>query len=199
MAQEPQLLDVNVQPLYDTQTILAAGALSLTYFQAPIGAGQSNFAAAGVTKSLADTNMTLAGQLPAGYNFRVLGIRAQPMFSMNAADAARWSIGGVLRFTIASKDYLQLPLDTVPAGAGPYGFFTQAMAANQSVAAHGFPSLGNAYVIGKKPLELSATQNFVVTLQWPALVTVTSTVPTQVAAGLPVRIYLDGFYYRPVQ
>lgn len=194
-----QLLDVIVEPRYDTQTILAAGALTLTYFQIPVGQGATNFGAATVAKQLADTNMDLAGQLPAGYNFKVLGFRAQPAFTLTPADARNWSAGGLFTFTIASKPYLRVPLDTVPAGMGPTGYGGATVDALGRAMAHGVPQLSNAYTIGKKPLDLSQSQNFSVVLTWVTLQPVTSVVTGQAAAGLPVRVYLDGFLYRPVQ
>lgn len=192
-------LDVIVEPRYDTNTILAAGALSLSYFVQPVGQGATNFGAATVAKTLADTNMELAGQLPSGYNFVILGFRAQPAFKLTQADATLWSAGAWFTFTIGSKPYLRVPLDTIPAGMGPQGFFTQAAAATASLAAHGWPHLSNAFTIGRKPLELQQTQNFNVTLNWTTIQPVTTTVNGQAAAGLPVRIYLDGFLKRIVQ
>jgi hypothetical protein len=199
MADDARLVDVIVEPLYDTQTILAAGALTLTYFQVPLGQGASNFGAATVTKQLADTNMDLAGQLSAGYNFDLLGFRAQPSFNITAADARLWSSGGAFTFTIASKPYLRVPLDTIPAGMGPSGMGGATADATSRMVAHGVPHISNSFTIGKKPLRLSQSQNFNVVLNWVTLSPVTSTVPGQAAAGLPVRIYLDGFRIRPVQ
>ncbi len=192
-------LDVIVEPRYDTNTILAAGTTLLTYFANPIGQGLSAFGGAATAKTLADTNMELAGQLPAGYNFVVLGYRVQPAFRLTQADAAQWSTGAWFTFTIGSKPYCRVPLDTLPAGAGPFGFYTQAAAATAALASHGYPTLANSYQIGKKPLELQQTQNFQVTLQWVSVVAVTTTLTTQPAAGMPVRVYLDGFLKRIVQ
>jgi len=192
-------VDVIVEPRYDTQTILAAGALTLTYFQVPIGQGASNFAAVTVSKGLADTNMDLAGQLPAGYNFKILGFRAQPHFNITAADARLWSSGGVFIFTIGSKPFLRTPLDTIPAGMGPSGMGGATADATSRMVAHGVPQLSNAFVIGRKPLALMQSQNFSVTLTWPTLSPVTSTAPGQAAVGLVVRIFLDGYLYRLVQ
>lgn len=195
----PNMLDVIVQPLWDTATILAAGTTQLTLFQTPIGGGTSAFGTATTAKKLADTNMRLAGQLPTGYNFVVLGFRIQPAFTLTAQDAKRWSLGATFTFQVASKPYLEVPLDTLPAGCGPYGSFTLAVAADNAIASHGYPTLGNAYTIGKKPLELSQGQNFFVQLDWVSVVAVTTTIPTQPAAGLPIRVYLDGFYKRIIQ
>ena len=192
-------LDVIVEPRYDTNTILAAGTTLLTYFAQPLGQGTSAFGGAATAKTLADTNMELAGQLPAGYNFIILGFRVQPSFRLTQADAVQWSAGCWFTFTIGSKPYLRVPVDTLPAGAGPFGFYTQTAAATAAVASHGYPTLSNSYQIGKKPLELQQTQNFQATLQWVSVVAVTTTQTTQPAAGMPVRVFLDGFLKRIVQ
>lgn len=189
-------VDSTVQSLYDTGTIVPAGTAMLAFFASPLGQGATSFALAGA-KTLADTNMDLAGQLPSGQNFRVLGFRAQPAFTLTGADAQNWSLGAWLVFTVGQKPYLRVPLDTVPAGMGPYG---APLAAGVAVYSHGFPSLSNAYTVGKKPLELSSTTNFGATMNWTTPQAVTTTIPHQpAAAGLPVRLYLDGFFFRAVQ
>jgi len=196
------VVDVIVEPRYDTQTILAAGALTLTFFQVPIGQGQSAFGAAGTTKNLSDTNMDLPGQLPAGYNFKITGFRVQPAFTLTAVDARQWTAGAWFEFTIGSKPFLRVPLDTIPAGVGPYAAvaaFDAATSAANRAASHGIPVLSNGYGVGRKPLDLFQTQNFNVQLRWTALSPVTSIVPTQVAAGLPIRVYMDGYLTRVVQ
>ena len=194
------VLDVIVEPRYDTATIPAAGSLILTYFTVPIGQGASAFGAAGTAKQLADTNMDLSAQLPAGYNFNILGFRIQPAFTLTAADARLWSVGGVFTFNIGSKPYLRAPLDTIPAGMGPAGYAGGGdLGLALRGASHGTPTLSNGFSIARKSLELFQTQNFNATLTWVALSPVTSVVPTQPAAGLPVRVYLDGFLKRYVQ
>lgn len=54
------------QPLYDYQTLLAAGATSQTFFQDPVGSSG---------KTLNDTNMELSGQIPKGQNFLITGVQ----------------------------------------------------------------------------------------------------------------------------
>ena len=204
---DAQVVDVIVQPLYDTLNIVAAGTLLLNYFATPLGQGQSAFAAAGVAKSISDTNMQLAGQLSAGYNFDLLGFRIQPSFNIGVIaagalvnDATTWSFGGVFTFTIASKIYCQVPIDTVPAGMGVTGFATTTTAATgQSAQSHGVPHISNSFTIGKKALRLSQSQTFNATLSWPIVVPNTSVTPTAAADGIPVRVYLDGNLIRPVQ
>lgn len=193
-----QFVDVTVQPLYDTNTVLAAGSTQLTYFATPLGQGLGAFGAAGQAKTLADTNMDLAGQLPSGQNYKVLGFRAQPSFSVITADSVSWSAGAWFVFTVGQKPYLRVPVDTLPAGCGVWGsaFGT---AASGGVFAHGLPALSNSFQVGKKPLDLSSTTNFAATINWLVANANTSTVIHQPAAGIPVRVYLDGFFYRAVQ
>lgn len=205
------ILDVIVEPRYDTNTILAAGALTLTYFTVPVGQGLSNFAGAGVAKSYSDTNMELSGQLPAGYNFVVLGFRVMPAFIVGNAlgaamiageitDANTWSWGGVLTFTIGAKPYLRTPLDTIPAGMGPVGYGTSFTGHFGGASSHGVPMLSNSFSIGRKPLTLAQAQNFNVVLSWPLLVpNTTAFAAHQPAAGLPIRVFMDGFLKRIVQ
>ena len=210
MAGDAHVVDVIVQPLYDTLNIVAAGTLLLNYFATPLGQGQSSFGAAGVAKSISDTNMQLAGQLSAGYNFDLLGFRIQPQFNygniagaLTTNDPQTWSYGGVFTFSIASKIYCQVPIDTVPAGCGPVG--TQAVIATGvantggSVVSNGVAHISNSFTIGRKPLRLSQSQTFNVTLTWPIIIPNTSVTPGASADGIPVRVYLDGFLIRPVQ
>jgi len=209
MANEAQIVDAVVNPLYDTNNIVAAGALVLNYFALPIGQGVTAFAAAG-TKSISDTNMLLSGQLSAGYNFDLLGFRIQPQFNIgNIAgmlptnDPHTWSFGCVFTFTIGSKIYCQVPADTVPAGCGvagaQFGIATGVAVTGGSVTSHGVPHISNAFMIGKKAQRLAQNMAFGATLTWPVVVANTSVTPTAAADGIPVRIYLDGYLYRPVQ
>lgn len=205
------LLDVIVEPRYDTNPILAAGALTLSYFTVPVGQGLSCFAGAGVAKSYSDTNMELAGQLPAGYNFEVLGFRVMPAFIVGNAlgaamitgeitDANTWTWGGVFNFTIGSKSYCRVPLDTIPAGMGPVGYGTSFTGHFGGASAHGVPMLSNSFSISRQPLELAQTQNFNVQLTWPLVVANTTAFANhQPAAGLPIRVFMDGFLKRVLQ
>ena len=187
---------VNVQSLYDTATIPAAGIAQLSFFQTPRGGAGGNFTAAATAKSYGDTNLEVAGMLPTGYNFKILGFRLQPAHTLTQQDATRWSVGAWFTFWMGSVPQLRMPADSIPAGTGPSGFFTQAVAANASLAAHGWPEIHNGYNIGRKPIDILQGVNFFATIDWPTATAVTSTVPAQPAAGLPVRCYLDGFYYR---
>lgn len=200
MASMEQLLDVIVEPRYDTVFIPTAGTAGpLTLFALPIGQGTSVFATAS-TKTLADTNMDLAGQLPAGYNFKVLGFALVLDFAATIADVTLGLNGAVFTFTIASKPYLRVPARLLSSGLGAY----IGGAGATTVASFGLPNGQRTYTIGKKPLDLSQSQNFQATLTWPggagqAVTTTLAARTTAGAAGLPVTCVLDGFLYRPVQ
>jgi len=94
------------QPLYDYQTLAAAGASTQKFFQTPQGQGG---------KTLADTNMELAGQLPKGQAFAIMGIQVEvlPGLSVDNATATEFANdvynvlkGGALRLHIGSKSYV---------------------------------------------------------------------------------------------
>lgn len=192
------ILDVIVEPRYDTNFIPTAGVQQLLFFAQPIGTGQSVWnAAAGATKNIADTNMDLAGQLPAGYNFVVLGFRIMASFNMTIADATLAFNAASFTFTIGSKDYLRVPVRTIPSGGGSYA---GAGTAAGALASLGIPDLRNAYSIARQPLELAQTQNFNARINWggaPQAVTTTMAGGTTAGcAGLPVTVFLDGFLKR---
>lgn len=194
------------QSLYDYQAYAAAGQSQLTFFQAPVG--QS-------AKTLSDTNMTLAGQLPKNQEFLVTSLEvwftpttptvAAAMPSFFGAQAAQVLINdsyivgraGNLNLTIGAKPYLQeAPLGRFPAKAyfsvdAALADATTAGAALQSRTGYGQWS-GRPYLLDPAPLLLPENQNFSITLNWPEGVQ---------AISNPGRIgvILDGILYRRSQ
>lgn len=61
---QPDMVEAVRQPLYDTQIYPTAGQTRMLFFQNPQGQGVSAQQGAPGTKTLADTNMESAGQLP---------------------------------------------------------------------------------------------------------------------------------------
>lgn len=194
------LRDSIAQPLYDT-VLVATGATLATFFQVPVGQGVDAFNAVGVTtpKTLAATNMDLAGQLPAGYSFQLMGFRIAFPWNTTQADISGALNAAVFQFQVGSKPFLTVPVTTIPSGNGPFGFYTQAAAATAAIVTSGWPSMQNAFAIGRKPLILNATENFVARILWPANTPTITTTGFAVASSLPIRVYLDGFLGRPVQ
>lgn len=197
------VLDVIVEPRYDTVVIPAVGATLLTFFALPRGQGVSAWqtAAGLLPKTSADTNMDLAGQLPGGYNFKLLGFRVMPAWHISDNDIHFVINPLVFTFTIGSKKFLEVPLRMMPQGNGPNG-------SGASMNSMGKPVLSNSYSIAKKPLDLLQTQNFQVTITAPSGQLTPSTTTSFVGGanmvgagliGLALTVYLDGFLYRPVQ
>lgn len=194
------------QSLYDFQAYPAAGASQLTFFALPIGQN-------GKTRS--DTNMTLAGQLPANQEFLITSVEvmffpttpsvaAQMPAAYGAAAAAQivndaYIVGrsGNLELVVGSKPYLQ----EAPIGRFPpkTRLDVRAALADASTAAANqqsriaFPVwAGRPYLLDPIPLLLPQNANFVVTLNWPE---------GAQAITNPARIgvVLDGYLYRRSQ
>jgi hypothetical protein len=189
------VLNVTVEPLYDTSFIPTAGSAGISFFATPMGQGVSNWATAS-TKTLADTNMDLAGVLAAGNNFSLLGFRLLPSFNMTIADATLAFNGAVFQFILGNQTFLQTPCRTIPAGMGVY----IGGAGATTTAGWGWQDIHNGFKIGKQPLNLAQTQNFAARITWPgggqAVTTTMAGGTTAGAAGLPVTILLDGFRQR---
>ncbi|MGH8742849.1 MAG: hypothetical protein ACREUY_01070 [Burkholderiales bacterium] len=195
----PGQLEVLRQSLYDFQVYAQAGQTSLVFFQVPISG----------TKTEADTNMVLAGQLPAGQQFLAQSLEVYffpgtvlpgtgPV--ANVIDAFIndvWAVykGGWVKFKIGSKDYLQeAPIGRMPPKTRLDGWSsengnTTAAAALYTRTSYASPA-GRPYPIDPYVL-LESTQNFVVALNWPVAVAVTN-------AGR-IGVILDGLLIRNSQ
>ncbi len=190
------------QSLYDFTTYAQAGQTSLTFFQTPIG--QSS-------KTLADTNMELAGQLPNPKMQLVQSIEMLffpsvlpsqgPIADTNSVflnDTYKVSKSGWLEFFIGSKSYLrEAPIGRFPPKTKLDGFASVATnltigAATQSRDTYAVLS-GRPYMVDPWIL-LKPTQNFNITLNWPTAVALDA---TDTAAR--VGIVLDGILYRNSQ
>lgn len=162
--------------LYDYNTYAAAGQTSLAFFNTPVGGG---------TKTFADTNMTLAGQIPAGQNFLVeaIGVDLWPSDSPEVATATGTFISdqyaimrsGILEFIIGSKTYKsEGPLERFPSKTRLAGFSSAATTtAATNIITDYAKSAGALHEI--IPVLLTSNQNFSVTLRWPTAVATPST------------------------
>lgn len=196
--------EVIKQSFYDSAAYPTTGVSTLTFFQLPVG--QSS-------KTQSDTNMTLAGQLPANQGFLIEGIEilfepstptvAASMPAAQGAEAAATGINdayifyrsGNLNLTIGSKPYLQEgPLMKFPPSANFN--VSGALSAINAATGQGRIAFGKAqgrpYALGSAPIFLTSNQNFSVTLAWPeGLQTVTS--------AAKVFVSLFGLLYRRSQ
>ena len=193
------------QSLYDFTSYAAAGQTTLNFFATPNGQGG---------KTLSDTNMTLAGQLPAAQEFLVNSIEVLffPTVPVVAADnPAAFGVAAIanavndvykvartgnLVLTIGSKPFLtEAPLGRFPAkthfqvdGAVSQGGVVADTAQRVTYAY----AAGRPYLLSPADLRLTSSQNFSVTLNWPeGLQTITN--PGRIG------VIMDGILYRRSQ
>lgn len=179
--------EVIKQSFYDSAAYAAAGVNTLAFFSTPIGQGVG---LGGGVKTQTDTNMNLAGQLPANQGFLIEGIEIlfapttptvaagmPAAFGAQAAavqvnDAYIFRRSGNFTLTIGSKPYLQeAPMMKFPASSdlqigAALADTTSAAASSQSRIAYA-KAVGRPYSLGSAPIFLTANQNFNVTLAWP--------------------------------
>lgn len=180
---DPNFKEAIRQSLYDTLTFDSNVTTSLRFFSTPKGG----------TKTAADTNMTLAGQLPKRHKFVADGIEIhvapgssaagyvrQDPVRQNAAVAAPqfandvWALGeaGWLEVVIGTKTYLiEGPLYRFPPQNGvdvrPAIEQNLAVAAAQTISADYARFGGRPYVLAPE-LPIDENTNFEVTVNWPA-------------------------------
>lgn len=221
MVNRAGVAEVIRQSLYDSVVYPAAGvAGNLTFFANPVGQGVSSSPGnAANAKTIADTNMTLAGQLPAPQGFWIQSVEVD--FQPGATTGASWVIqaptianaaggaavspggsdvnafysAGQLTLTIGTKPYLQ---------EAPLLYFPPKCRFELDTASSGAPTTTGVIVkeklkAGGRPyilepgLALMTSQNFNVTLFWPNAVATPSTFPGR------VMVKLDGWLFRAVQ
>jgi hypothetical protein len=179
------------QPLYDYQTYAAAGQLSLNFFQVANGQG---------TKTYADTNMEMNGQLPAGMNFLCVAIEVKffPAGAIEftaannfADDVYTVSKSGFAEFSMLQKNYLrEAPIGVFPDTGGLTGFAaTNLAAAGDGSLINYAVNTGAAYQV--TPIRIPSSQNFLFKMSWPTLV------PISAAGRIGVRLL--GFTFRNAQ
>lgn len=196
------------QTLYDFQEYNQAGHTQLQFFAVP--AGQQG-------KTQSDTNMSLAGQLPANQEFLIQSIEvyffpttptvaAQMPAAFGAQAAAQvvndaYVVGrsGNLALVIGSKPYLQeAPIGRFPPKAS---FCLDAALADSTTAGGNQQSRiayakwsGRPYLLSPADILLIQNQNFSVTLNWPeGAVALPSNNPARIG------VVLDGYLYRRSQ
>lgn len=201
----PGQRDAIREPLYDFLTYDSGATLNLRFFQDPIGG----------TKTKADTNMTLAGQLPKGWKYIVETMEIVVMPGSNAANYVRqspvqqaaaaaapnfandvWALlsVGYAEITVGSKPYLTAPLLSFPSTTG---LMISAAAATEDTGAaiHHQITADYARLVGKAFLfnpvmPLEENTNFDVTLNWPAAVVLPS------AFDARIGIVFNGIKFR---
>jgi hypothetical protein len=184
--------DVIYAPLYDSNSWGTAGQTQLTFFTAPVGQGTTTAPGATGTKSLADTNLTSAGQLTKGNEFYMTG--QEFMFfpgSLPEQDITAAGVNGFLNDTYnASKSgfvTLQVGSNRNYIQDGPLGIFPPNARLYVASAIGGTDTAGTQSVLtaiyaawsGESyeitPVYIEATLGFQEYIQWPAAVTLATT------------------------
>jgi hypothetical protein len=207
LTQVGAISDVIWAPLYDSNSYPSAGTLQLNFFALPIGQGTTSAPGATGTKTLADTNMTAAGQLTMGNDFYMTGQEVLFFPGENPGtqgttagfflnDTWVFSKSGVLTLAIGSnRNYIQ---------DGPLGQFPPItrLAVASAIAGSGAATTtinestyavlaGTPYSI--TPVYITATLGFQETMTWPALVATISPNAARVFSRL------DGYLIRNAQ
>lgn len=205
--------DVIWAPLYDFLSYVTAGQLSLTFFTVPIGQGTTSAPGATGTKSLADTNMTSAGQLTKGNEFYMTGqeIIFYPGFDPGTVgpgttsttfgnflnDVYDVSKSGVLTLKVGSdRNYIQdgplgmfPPVTRLAVAVAAAGAVTGALTTTNTVELTYAALSGEPYTI--TPIYIESNQGFQEQVVWPALV------PLSASARIGSR--LRGYLIRQAQ
>ena len=181
----PSMVGAIYQPLYDYQTKTAAATAQQTFFQTPIG--QNN-------KTIADTNMISAGQLPLGNRFALTGIQVElyPLMDLTgealsefANDVQKFYNSGALILTIGNKDFAtQAPLNKFPPVNG-----LEVSTSSGTTAVNTTYAIASGREFKTIDMYIQSNESFSVTLSnMPAL-----------SADARVGVTLNGFLYRDVQ
>ena len=221
----PSQSEIVRNTLYDSLLYPTAGTTQLTFFSLPLGQGITTAlgAAVGSSKTYADTNMDLGGQLPSGKTYLVESIEV--LFTPGNSDAANTydpadiyvfnalatqSIGahlidvnrvyqsGVLEYNILSKNYLR--------EAGLWKFPPKAsrveigagIASNSATTGVGISAALTAAAVGRPyyvepKITLRPAVNFEVKLLWPGAVDTFS------GFNGRIQVILDGGFLRASQ
>lgn len=207
--------------LYDSLLYPTAGQTSLSFFQTAISQGVTSAlgATAGTTKTLADTNMTLGGQLPSGLQFLVQAIEvafypgsvstantytqaAISVFNAVAAASVAGSANDVnvfyqsgwLELNILQKNYVkQGPLVKFPPSAGR----AMSGALSSNSATTGLNGLVLTEAAGAPwscdpPILIQPAMNFEVKLNWPGVVATPSGFNARVVVTMPGLVQRAG-------
>lgn len=198
----PGVKDAVFNPLYDYTTYAAAGQLNLTFFALQKGQGATSHPGGAGPKTIADTNMQQSGSLPAGNWFYCMGIEVEfwpgsttgftgavtaAVLAQQWGDCYDFSRSGSLTFAIQNRNYVQdAPLGKFPTQTGLYA--TAANSDSTTAGAGQFRQVSYARLDGAAyniiPTYIVPTQAFVVTMDWPNVIALVSTVAARVGVRL---------------
>lgn len=183
------------QPIYDSVSFAAGAAMAKTVlFQVPIGSGG---------KTLAQTNMTVAGQLTAPYQMVVTAIKVYIANNTVPVDVQNLLSNVTLEFFTLTKPWLQVPLVFLPAGMG--GIITATCQEGTPAAgdrpfyttSNGIPDPRATYLL-TLPVTIGIQEGFNVTLTPQTNFNFAAAAGTTYGQGTTLQIFLDGELTRAV-
>jgi hypothetical protein len=199
-------------PLYDYQAYATAGFLQASFFAVPQGQGTTSSPGATGPKTIADTNMQVAGQLPRGNRFLCVGIEVEffpgsnPGLSLTAAPteaqtARNWDDvyavmkAGSLTLNIQQRVYAQdAPLMKFPTQTRLTGVAANT-SNNTTTTTVGYQQIEYATTAGAGysiiPVYIESTQFFNVVIAFPALVPTPSAVDARIGVRLLGNLIRD--------
>lgn len=188
--------EVITQPVYDSVTFAAAAAMAkTTLFQTPIGQNG---------KTLAQTNMQLAGQLPSPQRITVRSI--QLGISMNTApvDVNNILENVSLTFIVGKKPMLEVPCHYLTAGCG--GMVNAAAQVGTAPAgsaplfstSNGVPDQNNRFWLSV-PFTIEQGETFQVVLVPETAFNFAAGAANPAGVGATIRVAFSGELYRAIQ
>ena len=185
--------DVVYWPLFDSINWASAGQTLLQFFTQPVGQGTTTAPGASGAKSIADTNMTAAGQLTKGNDFFMTGHE----FLLLPGELPEQTLGAGATVNGFANDVwvagksgvytLQVGSNRVFIQDGPLMNFPPSTRLFVAAAAGGSSTAGTQSVLSTEyatwvgepyditPIYIEATQGFQGSIQWPAAVTLQAT------------------------
>ncbi|MCU1284478.1 MAG: hypothetical protein JWO13_828 [Acidobacteriales bacterium] len=187
--------DVLNQPVYDSFTVAANTAFpKTTLFQSPISG----------TRTLAQTNMQLAGQLPAPQRLVVRAIKLIVANNTTLTDLVNILENVSVVFTVGKKPWFEGPAILLTAGCGAQMVSAAQVGTAPAGTAVAF-STSNGSVDQRaaftlsQPVVIEAGETFSVTLQAETGFSTQANTTNPPGVGTTVRVVLDGELYRGVQ
>jgi len=178
------------EPYYDVAWLAAGIAIAqVTFFQVQLG-GVFPVAAFGV-KTLQDTNLMAAGQIPVPYHLFVQGFGLNVQYGATQVDMNALYNAATLTFFQGQTPMVQTPLCAIPTVGGFVGATT---VNNTAFLCNGMPSPTNMFKVGskeKRSIELNAGETFRCVIDWRAAITPVVALRLQLfmfgMQGIPVR------------
>ena len=183
-----QKREIISQPMWDSNTVEAATATNqMTFFQIPRGGA--------VGKTLEDTNMVLAGQLPRP---QVYHVKAVSFYVKEFAAVAAGQepedffevLDGVAQIIVGAKVMLEAPLYWLVSGFGPVTQFHVSAGAEIFHGTNGLPGHPYKWFL-KHRILIDENENFRVEVTWETAF--------NHALKMDLMMFLDGELIRSIQ